>query len=508
MGSYFIRLLLLLLFLAAPLHSQRELELTILHYNDFHARNTTGELTVLDEGGERIRVPVGGSAVLKAYVDRYRDSLQNVLLLHAGDDFQGSPVCSITRGASQFELLELLQPDAMVVGNHEFDYGADRLRALLPTVTFPVISANLWDKARGTPFVPRYRLLRIQGVTIGIIGLSPPDLPSLTMRDNVKDIEVLDPIMTTRHTMNELRNTHGAKMCIILSHMGVEADSVLAEHVPGITVIVGGHSHTALFEAKHVNAVPIVQAGAHGKWLGKLDLRIDAGTGLLLSAAGELIPTRADSITPDPVVAEKVRELEMLVDEGMREVIGTLEVDWVHDRHTESNMGNWQADVMREFAAVDIAFQNSGAIRKNLPAGPITLRDMWEISPFGNDFVTFDVSGVQLLGVLRYQATESREFCQVSGLRYSYDHNAPADQALVVSVGGEQLELTRQYSIVTNRYVASHLHDVFGLPEADISVTPVLPVHVDRDVFIDAIRRQHSVRSRIDGRISILGERR
>ncbi len=495
-----------LFLLAASLHAQT-IDLTILHYNDFHAHNIPTTVTS-KVNGERQKISVGGYAVLKAYVDRERAAHPNVLLLHAGDDFQGTPISSITRGASQFALLELMQPDAMTLGNHEFDYGADNLRHLFPTVTFPIISANLWDKSTGAPFVPRYRILHRGGMTIGVIGLAPMDLKTLTMRSNVADLDVLDAAMTVRSTMHELERDFGARFIVVLSHSGADVDSALAANVDGIDVIVGGHSHTSIWKPKKVNNTLIVQAGWGGRYLGRLDMKVDAAAGTVSSSWGELIETRVDDVTPDPVMLAKVNEQEAVVDSGLSEVIGELKTDWVRTRDGESNVGSWQADVMRDFAHADVAFQNSGGIRKNLSAGPITLRDMWEISPFGNEFVTFSVSGEQLLGMLRFQALKTGEFCQVSGLRFSYDFDAEAGNALTAEVNGQAVDPARMYTVVTNGYVGGHLFDVFGLPEAEIAVHPAGSAAVDRDVFIDYVRKQKNIDSKKDGRITLKGTRK
>ena len=501
--SIFIAILLL----AGTARAQEILDLTILHYNDFHAQNTPTTVTVTGDNGERMRVPAGGAAVLSAMIDRERAAAQHTLLLHAGDDFQGTPISSITKGRSQFELLELIQPDAFTLGNHEFDYGADNLRALLPTVSFPVISANLWDKSIGAPFVPRYRVLRRGGYTIGVIGLAPPDLETLTLRENVRDLDVLDPAATVRHTMSELERNFGIRFFVVLSHMGFDRDSLLAEAVEGIDVIIGGHSHSTLFVPKRVNGAVIAQAGSKGRWLGRLALQVDTESGTVLRARGELLPALVDAVTPDPIVAAIVAELETVVDSGFGEVIGELARDWQRGHRGESNVGNWMTDVMRDFARADVAFQNSGGIRKDLPAGPITLRDIWEIAPFGNEFVMFEVTGAQLRGMLRHQAEVTGEFCQVSGLRYSWDYGAPEGERLEATVGGEEIDHGKTYTIVTNNYVAGHLHDVFGLPEAGVEVKPVYPVHVDRDIFIDYVRRQQRIDSRVEGRITLIGER-
>ena len=505
MARHFV--FLLLLFLAAPLSAQQALQLTILHYNDFHSQNVPTTMRVKNDDGEQVRKPGGGAAVIKHMVEKFRAGEEHVVLLHAGDDFQGTPISSITKGASQFEILELMQPDVMTLGNHEFDYGAENIRRLLPTVTFPIVSANLWDKDAGAPFVPRYRILRRGPLKIGVIGLAPPDLASLSLRENVSGLDVLDTVMTTRHTMAELETNFGVNFIVVLSHMGIEVDTVLAAQVDGIDVIVGGHSHTALWREKIVNGTVIVQAGSKGKWLGALQLEVDVDAGTILQSTGELIPMLSEELPADPVMAAKVAELEAVVEEGFGEVIGTLETDWERRSHGESNIGNWQTDVMRDFTGADVAFQNSGGIRKNLEAGPITLRDMWEISPFGNHFVIFKVTGEQLLGMIRYQAVVTGEFCQVSGIRYSFNYDAEDSDALKVEVGGAPVQLDKTYTITTNNYMGGHLYDIFGLPEADVAVEPAYPVHVDRDVFIEYIRKQKNISSTLEDRITLKGKR-
>ncbi|MCB2205501.1 5'-nucleotidase C-terminal domain-containing protein [bacterium] len=502
----FIHSMFLLLVLALPLQAQRMVELTILHYNDFHSQNVPTTTWLTQDDGSRGKVEVGGSAVLKAYIDRERAADPNPILLHAGDDFQGTPISSITKGRSQFRLLELIQPDVMTLGNHEFDYGADNIRHLLPTVTFPIVSANLWDKTIGAPFVPRYRVLHRDGMAIGVIGLAPPDLAELSLRENVKDLDVLDPAMVTRQTMKELERDFGVKFFIVLSHMGVEVDSALATNVDGIDVIVGGHSHTSLWVPKKINGTVIAQAGDKGRFLGRLSLTVDADEGRVVKSFGKLLPTVVADVTPDPVVGALVEELESEVAAGLSEQIGTLETDWKRSREGESNIGNWETDVMRAYAKADVAFQNSGGIRKDLDAGPITLRDIWEIAPFGNHFVMFQVSGAQLREMIHHQAMVTGEFCQVSGLAYTFDYEAPATQRIRrATVNGRNIKNDEVYSVVTSNYVGGHLHDVFGLPEAEIEVHEVLPTHVDRDVFIDAVRKQKNVRSQVEGRITLIG---
>jgi 5'-nucleotidase / UDP-sugar diphosphatase len=481
--------------------------LRILHYNDFHAQNVPMSVTSKGENGEKATIEVGGLAFLKAYIDKLKAEQPNSILLHAGDDFQGTPASTITKGRSQIELLELMQPDVMTLGNHEFDYGAANVRQLLPLATFPIVSANLFDKSQGAPFLPRYRVLHMQGMTIGVIGMAPPDLKRLTLRENVKDLDVLDAEKTIRQTMHELKTNFHADLIVVLSHMGIEVDTVIARAVPGIDVIVGGHSHTALFKPLHINDTWVAQAGSKGRYLGKLDLQYDPAAHRVASASGSLVEVRTKGVTPDPVIAAKVAEYEAIVSTELSAVIGELVTDWRRSGGAkESNVGNWMSDVIRKAAKADIGMQNSGGIRKDLAAGPITSRDVWEISPFSNQIVTFTVTGEQLLKALSTQGRKAREFCQVSGVRYRYDRTLPENKALSATVDGKPVNPKKKYKIATNSYVGGHLFDFFELPEAQIEVKPLEPETTDRDLFIEAIKKQKRIDAKLDGRIEIAGD--
>lgn len=495
------------LFLSSCFAQSNIAELTILHWNDFHAQNIPMKITKKQSDDSKLEVLVGGYAYLAAYVTKMKAESKQVLVLHGGDDFQGTPISSITKGMSQIELLNLVKPDAMTLGNHEFDYGADNLRAILPKATFPILAANLFDNTKGAPFMKPYEIFERGALRVGVIGMLPSDLDRLTLRDNVKGLDVLPTKKVLNQYIAELRTKKNVNMIVLLSHMGVESDSLTAATVQGIDVIIGGHSHTVLRHPKRVNGVVICQAGAKGRYVGKLDLRFDLDKKKIIFSDGNLIETINSDIEPDPKIAEKVAELEKKVDAGLNEVIGTLTSDWRRTGKGESNVGNWQCDVIRAYAQTDIAFQNSGGIRKNLVAGPITVRDIWEMNPFGNEFVKFSVTGKQLRSMLEWQVSSIKgELCQVGGLKYEADLSLPPKSRIIsLTVGGKVVDDDRTYSIATNNYVGGHLYDNFGLPEKEIQVETVYPQLPDREVFIEYIRKHPKVSSNVEGRIILKG---
>ncbi|MEK9137408.1 MAG: 5'-nucleotidase, partial [Bacteroidota bacterium] len=161
---------------------------------------------------------------------------------------------------------------------------------------------------------------------------------------------------------------------------------------------------------------------------------------------------------------KKAADLESLVDKELNDEIGTLTVEWRRSFTSESNIGNWAADVLREFAGTDIALVNSGTLRKNMLPGAIRKRDMWQMFPFNNTFVTFTVGGETLKHMLEWQAAGKGEFMQVSGLRYLYDPEKPVGSKVVSAyVNNTPIDLKGRYTIATNNYVGGHLTEHLGV---------------------------------------------
>jgi len=495
-------ILIFTLILVQILFSQNLEKILILHWNDFHSQNIPMRSICGDS-----TCYIGGTANLLGLINKFRNEEKNVLVLNAGDDFQGTPISSLTKGRSQIELMNLINPDAMTLGNHEFDYGRNALEENLKIAKFEVISANLWDKRKGKLFVKPYIVKKLGKAKIGVIGLITPELFKLSLKENLKDLELLNTERVLKQYINELKNKEKVDLIIALTHIGVNEDSILATKFPEIKIIIGGHSHTVLQEPKIVNNVIICQAGSRGEYLGYLEVSIDLDGDSVYSYKGKLIRVINGIVKPDETALKKVEELEKMVDKEFGQVIGKLEVDWKRNFYGESNLGNWEADVMREFAKTDIAFQNSGGLRKDLPKGDIKVRDIWEINPFGNTFVVFEVDGKTLKNMIEWQASGKAELMQVSGLKIVIDSRKNIGERVVsIEVGGKPLDENKIYSIVTNNWVADHLYDLFGIPQNSVKVKNLGVV--DRDVFIEAVKKQKIIKSEVEGRIIDISKQR
>jgi 2',3'-cyclic-nucleotide 2'-phosphodiesterase (5'-nucleotidase family) len=395
-------------------------------------------------------------------------------------------------------LLNLLRPNAFSLGNHEFDYGKESLSELLHGAGFPVLSANLVDTKSGKPFAGTYIIKKIGTANVAIVGLMTQELPTLSVPKNIAGLSVLPLSETLNGLVPELKR-RGADIIVALTHQGVTEDSLLAVLCPDIDVIVGGHSHTPLYRPKYVNGILIAQAGSRGRWLGRINLTVDVQKDTVTSASAELIECRSADVVPDPVVAAAVNDLEKLADKELNVIIAELTTDWKRSSSGESNIGNWIADAMRSYAGADIAFQNSGGIRKEMLAGAVTVRDFWEISPFSNTLVSFTVDGAVLRSMLAHQVAINDDLCQISGASYVYRIRNGKRALHNVKIGKHPLDEKKKYTIVTNNYVAAQSKKYFGLdlPESAITQLNV----IDRDILIEEARRQKKITSVIENRI-------
>lgn len=449
----------LALLLAACAAGNQPLELTIAHVNDTHsAIEPTEEKLVVSVDGARqeIRARLGGMPRLKAGLDALRSGGGNVMVLHAGDAVQGTLYFNVFEGAADFAFLNELGLDAMCLGNHEFDKGAEHLGRMLAWPRFPVLSANIDVSAepalagRIKPSV--IREYKTPGGTerVGIIGSTTAATPVMT--GSVGRARFLDPAPAIRAAVDEL-TAKGVNKIILLSHNGYDVDQQLARTVPGLDVIVGGHTHTLLGDRAALaglgltpagpyptvvqgpggDTVLVVQAWKWGEVLGALSVRFDAeGRVAGHSAAPKLLvsePFRVGPFPVDPASADG-KALRAAVEAGGAASVGagnpallaklapyaekiaafqnapiggnggaTLRVDLL--RGTPTDPGPLVADAyLAKVPGAQIALVGAGGIRRDMLAGPVTLGLVMGVLPFGNTLVAMDLTGAQVKDAL------------------------------------------------------------------------------------------------------------
>ncbi len=278
-------------------------------------------------------------------------------MISAGDMIQGNNWANLFQGESVIELVNEIRFDAMVLGNHEFDFGQEVLKKRISEATFPVLGANVEGLGGLRPYI----IKDLKGVKIAIIGVTTEDTPASTHPKNVAGLRFLSPIDTVEKYLKELKGK--ANVMVVLSHIGYPADRMLAERVKGIDVIVGGHTHTKITKPVKVGETLIVQAWEHGKALGVLNLTIEGGK--IVEADGYLEEIKPKTDQEHQAVLNIVKKYNQKLDAVLNEPVGETEVDLDGEsvRMRETNLGNLIADIMRQVSKADMTIINGGGIR-------------------------------------------------------------------------------------------------------------------------------------------------
>lgn len=464
-----------------------------IHWNDFHSAN----LPYIAQWGRHQGRLIGGYANLAGYIDSLLRIYPEAVVLNAGDDFQGTPISSFTKGMSQILILNRIMPAAFTIGNHEFDYGWDNLIKCMQHARFPIISCNLYDSTKGRLAVKSHIVVTSNKIRIGLIGLIMESLSSTVLPINMEGLLVLDQATAVRRQLDLLQDK--TDLIVVLSHNGFIEDSLLAIQLSEVDIIFGGHSHTVLRQPVMVNNILICQAGCRGQFLGHLHADVDIEKKTVCTYRYELIENVAGKVIPNLEISRVVDSLEATIGFEMDKVIAELISPWIPNSEGESNVGDWICDAIREYFQADIALHNSGGIRRGMVAGPVKVRDIWEISPFDNTVVIFQVTGDQLLSLLDWRIKHPRDLLQISGIRLIYDMG---EKALVsATVNGKPVYPDKMYSIATNNYVVAHLQRFFGLDPGEVKIKD--SGLICRDILIMAAERQKRIDSKTDGRLML-----
>lgn len=428
-------------------------KITILHTNDTHAR--------VDSTATEI-----GFAKIATLVADYKKQNPNTLVLDAGDTFHGQTIATLVRGESIAKIMNNIGYTAMTAGNHDFNYGYQRLVELSQILNFPLVVANVRYQADNTRLFSPYIIKEIAGVKVAIFGLATPETTYKTHPKNVEGLVFTDPVLEAKELVAELKTK--ADVIIALAHLGTDAASVdtstkLAQEVAGIDLIVDGHSHTVMEEGTTVGDTLIVSTGEYGKNLGVVELQLQGGKLLDKKASLIKVDSLAETVQ-EQAVFNMITSLKEEQQAVLAEVIGKttvkLEGERAQVRTGETNLGNLITDAMLEVTGVDIAITNGGGIRASIDVGEITKGEVVTVLPFGNYIVTKRVKGADILAALELGAKAYPEqnggFAHVGGLTYAIDKSKPAGERVSdVFVNGAALDLNKEYLLATNDFMAA-----------------------------------------------------
>ncbi|KAL6234632.1 hypothetical protein BDW75DRAFT_231020 [Aspergillus navahoensis] len=462
---------------------------SFFHVNDIHAHldQFASSGTSCDDPEEGC---YGGYARIKTKVDELREQYPDNLWLNAGDEFQGTLFYTYYGGEKIAETLNELQFDAMTLGNHEWDGGDEALGEFLLNLTFPIVSCNVKSEVKAlNETIKNYHLF--EDHKIAVIGATTTTTPGISSVGNTTTF--LDPVAEIQKAVWEIRNETDVNRIVVLSHLGYEEDQDLAANTEGLSLIIGGHSHTLLGDMEDAKGdyptivedlngheVFIVTAYRWGEYLGAIDLTFD-DEGHALAYHGA--PIHMDNSTRlDEALDAKIQGWAEAFADFANEVLGETDAVLVQETCQEGDclLGQVMADAMFEYrynqtAGTDdepaLALINAGGVRAEIDEGEITRGEVLTAFPFGNAIVELQFSGADLRKVLegavsyvnQFNGQEITSWFQVSrGVRIEFNPANEAGSRLVnVTIDGEAIDDERDYRVVTLDFLAGGGDSIF-----------------------------------------------
>ncbi len=487
----------------------------ILHTNDIHGRvdqGTDGSLGITAVAAlKRICIAKGAQ----------------VILLDSGDTFHGKPIATIDQGETIVNLMNACGYDAMTLGNHDFNYGWERVLELEEKADFPILASNVTYSEDGSEFVDHHILIDKNGVKYGIFGLSTTETVTMTNPQNVTVLNFNDPVKKAQAEVKELKE-EGAQVIIALGHIGIDASSNptsvdLLNQVDGIDLFIDGHSHSSLQDCQEMNDSKTLLV-SNGQYLQNIGCVVVDEEKNMTPYSISLEDLKSANIrvellegeTPN-IVDEKVGTILLHANENLseslKEVVGTTKVflDGISEnvRTSETNLGNLAADCIRWAADSKVAMTNGGSIRTSIEAGDITKGMLSEVFPFGNIVVKKEVTGQAIKdmlehGVQDYPAT-SGGYPQTSGMTFTIDATKePGDRISDLKVGGKPIDLSAMYTLASNDFTIAGGD---GYTMIGYDAFPVLVEYGALDeVLIAYLKTNPAVESYAVGRTKLISE--
>jgi 5'-nucleotidase len=462
----------------APSATPIEGRLAIIHTNDTHGYDMPAD------PGDSTPGVIGMAAVAQLKKD-YEEQGYQVLLLDAGDATQDNVLVNLSQGASAMAFMNSAGYDAMAVGNHEFDWGADNLEALIGAADFPVLAANIIVETTGEPFVQPHAIFELDGgAKVGVFGLATPETQTKSLPRNTAGLVFLageDMYQCAQEQADYLRG-QGCALVIALCHLGGVSGAApnrsfdVASNTTGIDLFIDGHDHEVVNNV--VGDALVVSTGCHLE-----------NIGLVLYEDGvctERMVTYGSYVGRDPATEALISATNDEVDAQLAETIGSTTVALDGNRvpgvrTQETNLGDFAADAMLWQATqalgttADAAIVNGGNIRDSIGVGDISMKTMMTVFPYNNSLNVVTLTGAQLLEALEASAFSTPEgiggFPQVAGIVYHVDTSvpyqsgeqypnstyyapaAPGSRVTISDVGGRGFSLDEHYVLALNNFI-------------------------------------------------------
>lgn len=470
---------------------------TILHTNDIHGRHVPFEAApgnatshTGDPGGNGTSFEragrIGGFAALAAAIKAQRDAIgaENIVLVDAGDTFSDDLLGTLTQGEAIIRMMKALDYDFMALGNHEFDFGIDRLRELAAMAEFPMRGANVIEDATGQPLLgDPVRRIEVGGIRVALVALgyhnshltgNPANTKGLTFQNGTETMRALVPTLRPE-----------AEVVVVVSHQGKTMDRKLLEEVEGIDLVIGGHSHDLITPPERIGGGWMVQALSDCAMLGRVTITVSAnGT---VDVTGVVQPLWLDEVGEDEAMAAMVADLRAPHRDALEAVIATA-ADRIGRQHSsESPFDQLVGRILREETGAEIAFMPGVGYGVSLNPGPITREALAVLLPHPSGAATLTLTGAQIREILEQTAANQAPeqpvdklggVIQTDGIRWTADLLRPiGDRLTEISVGDAPLDPERRYRVVANASMLNGLHRYDSFAEGEDTV------RLDRNLF-------------------------
>ena len=466
----------------------------------------TGDIVILFTSDIHCGVDQGfGYTGLQAVREYHEAKGEHVLLVDNGDNIQGEPLGTMSKGETSIGLMNAMGYDVAIPGNHEFDYGMERFLELTEKANFPYVCCNFYHE--GKPVFQPYVIKEVDGVKVAFVGVTTPktltsSTPTYFQDANGEFVYGFLQDETGEGVYNAVQNAadsaraEGADYVVLLAHLGLEEEcrpwtyADVISHTSGIDVLLDGHSHDTeqlVMKNKDGDSIPRSACGTKLNCIGWCKIAKDGKVSAniytwnnpdsvprmlgVTNAMGEAVAKANDTLKEELSKVVAHSDVALTINDPVAKDDNGKPIRMV--RRAETNLGDLCADAYLNQSGADVAFVNGGGIRVDINAGDITLNDILEVHPFGNMLTVIEVSGQQILDALEWGSRsvpgESGAFLQVAGLSYEihsyldsgcvadinglFDHIEGERRVKNVKIGGADLDPEATYTLSSHDYM-------------------------------------------------------
>jgi len=466
-----------------------EKEIVILTINDYHGS--------LAPAGKN----VGAVKLVDALKTEKAKNPEGTIIVSAGDNYQGSAMSNLMYGEPVSAVFKEMGIELSAVGNHEFDWGVDRISKWAEDGGFTFVCTNIYDKRTDQPvdWAEPFAIIEKEGVKVGFIGLATPETAYKTLKANVVNYEFRDPVEIITEWVPKAKDA-GADIIIALTHLGsfqdkegnITGEAAALCAVDGVDAVISAHTHQRVCGL--VNGKPFVQAYKYGRSFGKLTFIFDENN-KLVSAEPFLdnLYERADTLKDDANMLAIYGKYEEELNPVLGKILGKTTVDLDHDRYAgPSLLGEWTCEIMKDKAGVQIAMTNGGGLRTDVPAGEITAGKLYEVMPFDNTLYTMKLSGADVKANIEHGImNEDIGWVQIAGVRVTFNPKAEAGNRITSMVleDGTPIEMDKYYTVVTNDFMFTG-GDKYNFENSKDGLDTFIPI---RDAMMEAVEKAGTI---------------